>query len=81
MSSLEKNEFFELGDKTSLICTDPSTSEAVKATLKELGFRSHPAYTPHLPLPQATARQQHAAGFVPVIPAGVAVNPACPADV
>jgi len=48
MSSLEKNEFFELGDKTSLICTDPSTSEAVKATLKELGFRSHTAETPEL---------------------------------
>jgi hypothetical protein len=48
MSSLEKNEFFELGDKTSLICTDPSTSDVVKATLKELGFRSHTAETPEL---------------------------------
>src|SRR5215471_20734336 len=46
MSSLEKNEFFELGDRTSLICTDPTTSEVVKATLKELGFRSHTAETP-----------------------------------
>src|SRR5215510_7788694 len=45
MSSLE---FFELGDKTSLICTDPSTSDVVKATLRELKFRSHTAETPEL---------------------------------
>src|SRR5215468_4902048 len=48
MSSLERPEFFELGDKTSLICTDPSTSDVVKATLKELKFRSHTAETPEL---------------------------------
>ena len=48
MSSLERNDFFELGDKTSLICTDPTTSEMVKTTLRELGFRSHTAETPDL---------------------------------
>jgi len=46
MSSPEKTEFFELGDKTSLICADPSTGEVVKATLRDLGFKFHVAETP-----------------------------------
>ena len=41
MSSSEKADFFELGDKTSLICADANTAEAVKATLRELGFKFH----------------------------------------
>ena len=38
-------DFFELGDKTSLICADPSTTETVRATLRELGYKSHIAET------------------------------------
>ena len=48
MSSQEKMDFFELGDKTSLICADPSTVEVTKATLRELGFKYHTAETPEL---------------------------------
>ena len=48
MSSQEKMDFFELGDKTSLICGDPNTTEMAKATLRELGFKFHTAETPEL---------------------------------
>jgi len=48
MSSQEKLDFFELGDKTSLICADPNTTDVAKATLKDLGFRFHIAETPEL---------------------------------
>ena len=48
MSSQDKMDFFEIGDKTSLICADPNTTEAAKATLRELGFKSHTAETPEL---------------------------------
>jgi hypothetical protein len=48
MSSQEKLEFFEVGDKTSLICADPDTAETVKATLRELGFKYHVAETPEI---------------------------------
>ena len=48
MSSQEKMDFFEVGDKTSLICADPNTTEVVKATLRELGFKFHVAETPEL---------------------------------
>jgi len=48
MSSPEKMDFFELGDKTSLICADPTTTEIAKATLRELGFNYHTAETPEL---------------------------------
>jgi hypothetical protein len=48
MSSQEKMEFFELGDKTSLICADPNTTEAAKVTLRELGYKFHTAETPEL---------------------------------
>ena len=41
-------DFFELGDKTSLICADPNTTESVRATLRELGFKYHTAETPEL---------------------------------
>jgi len=41
-------DFFELGDKTSLICADPMTIEAVRTTLHELGFKYHTAETPEL---------------------------------
>src|SRR5262245_33776841 len=48
MSSQEKMEFFELGDKTALICADQDTSDAAKATLRDLGFKFHTAETPEL---------------------------------
>ena len=48
MSSQEKMDFFEVGDKTSLICADPNTTESVKTTLRELGFKYHVAETPEL---------------------------------
>src|SRR5262245_1023918 len=48
MSSPEKMDFFELGDKTSLICGDSSTTETAKETLRELGFKYHIAETPEL---------------------------------
>ena len=41
-------DFFEVGDKTSLICADPHTTELAKATLRELGFKYHTAETPEL---------------------------------
>ena len=41
-------DFFELGDKTSLICGDPNTTEVAKTTLHELGFKYHTAETPEL---------------------------------
>ena len=46
MSSQEKTDFFELGDKTSLICGDAATQEAARNTLRELGFKFHTAETP-----------------------------------
>ena len=46
MSSPEsKVDFFEVGDKTSLICTDPNIAEAVRATLRDLDFKFHTAET------------------------------------
>ena len=48
MSSQDKMDFFELGDKTSLICADPNTTELVKGTLRELGFKFHIAKAPEL---------------------------------
>jgi hypothetical protein len=48
MSSHEKMDFFELEDKTSLICADPATAEFAKATLRELEFKFHVVETPEL---------------------------------
>ena len=48
MSSQEKIEFFELGDKTSLICADPATADFCKNTLRELGFKFHTVESPEL---------------------------------
>ena len=43
-----KSDFFEVGDKTSLICADPATTESVKGTLRDLGFKFHTAETPEM---------------------------------
>ena len=48
MSSQEKMEFFEVGDKTSLICGDPDTTEHAKKALREIGFKFHTAEAPEL---------------------------------
>jgi len=41
-------DFFEVGDRTSLICADPGTTEVVRTTIRELGFKFHTAETPEL---------------------------------
>src|SRR5262245_47652960 len=46
MNSHEKLEFFQLGDKSALICADPTTTDMIKATLDEIGFKSHITETP-----------------------------------
>lgn len=43
-----KMDVFEVGDKTSLICADATTTETVKSTLRELGCKFHTAETPEL---------------------------------
>src|SRR5689334_16055579 len=43
MSSSPKMDFFEVGDRTSLVCTDAAVSEIVRATLRELDFKFHTA--------------------------------------
>jgi hypothetical protein len=48
MSSQEKMDFFELGDKTSLICGDNTTTESARTTLRELDFKFHMAETPEM---------------------------------
>jgi hypothetical protein len=49
MSSAEnKLDFFEVGDKTSLICAELDVSEVVRTTLRELGFKFHTADTSDL---------------------------------
>jgi hypothetical protein len=46
MSTQESRaDFFEVGDKTSLICVDAETIDIVKATLRELGYKFHIAET------------------------------------
>lgn len=42
MSKAELNQdFFELGDRTSIVCADPDTTEIVRGSLKDLGFKTH----------------------------------------
>lgn len=43
-----KMDFFELGDKTSLLCTDAATTEHARAALRELGYKCHVAETAEL---------------------------------
>jgi hypothetical protein len=38
--------FFEVGDKTSLICADTETAQVIKETLRDLGFKYQIAETP-----------------------------------
>ena len=58
MSSIEtKMDFFEVGDKTSLICTDLNIGEVVRATLRELGFKFHTAETAELAIERTRYNQ------------------------
>jgi hypothetical protein len=41
-------DFFEVGDKTALICTDSTTGEVVRSSLRELNFKFHTAESPEL---------------------------------
>jgi len=44
MNSTEtKMDFFEIGDTTSLICTDSSLGDVIRSTLRELHFKFHTA--------------------------------------
>lgn len=45
MSASETPDFFELGDKTSLVCCDPGTVGAAQTALRDLGFKVHTAET------------------------------------
>jgi hypothetical protein len=46
MSKPDLNQdFFELGDKTSLICTDGAATETVRNTVRDLGFKTHSSDT------------------------------------
>ena len=46
MSAIDSRmDFFEVGDKTSLICADTGVGEVVRSTLRELGFKFHIAET------------------------------------
>jgi len=40
-SELSRMDFFELDDKTSLLCTDPLSTQTVRTTLKAMGYKSH----------------------------------------
>jgi len=42
MSTTEnKMDFFEVGDRTCLICVEPDIADAVRATIRDLGFKFH----------------------------------------
>jgi hypothetical protein len=41
-----ERDFFDLGDKTGLICADPITIESIRGTLDDLGFKFHTPETP-----------------------------------
>ena len=47
MSSQEssKMDFFELGDKKSLVCADPTFTQVIRGVLREIGYKSHTAET------------------------------------
>jgi hypothetical protein len=47
-TSESKMDFFEVGDLTALVCTEPNMGEAVRATLRELGFKFHTAESAEL---------------------------------
>src|SRR5262245_36200836 len=68
MSSSAKMDFFEVGDKTSLVCTDATISEAVRTTLHELDFKFHTADNPEI----ATERIRYTAYDIIIVQDGFA---------
>src|SRR5262245_65461393 len=44
-SDLSRMDFFELGDQTSLVSTEPLSTDTVRTTLKAMGYKSHVAET------------------------------------
>jgi hypothetical protein len=42
-TDITQMDFFELGDKTSLICADAELADSLRANLNELGFKYHAA--------------------------------------
>jgi len=40
-TALLVQDFFELGDKTALVCAEPGVVESTWKTLKEMGFKVH----------------------------------------
>ena len=45
MTDNSQMEFFELGDKTALVCANAETTDVVRASLRDLGYKSHGAET------------------------------------
>jgi len=43
VSASPRMDFFEVGDRTSLVCADATVGEIVRATLRELDFKFHSA--------------------------------------
>ena len=44
-TEISKIDFFELGDKTSLVCADSATTETARTILRDLSYKSHTAET------------------------------------
>ena len=42
-TSESKMDFFEIGDKTALVCADSNVGDAVRGSLRDLGFKFHTA--------------------------------------
>jgi hypothetical protein len=56
-------DFFEVGDRTSLVCTDATVGEIVRTTLRELDFKFHTADNPEI----ATERIRYTAYDIVII--------------
>ncbi|HEX4997467.1 MAG TPA: hypothetical protein VFY29_04550 [Terriglobia bacterium] len=42
---MSRTDFFEVGDRTGLICAEPSVRDAVATAMRDLGFKFHAAET------------------------------------
>ena len=66
--SQAKMDFFEIGDKTSLICTDANLGEVVRGSLRNLGFKFHTAETQDAAIERRPTNAEHGGGLVQRIP-------------
>ena len=57
MTETAHMEFFELGDKTALVCADATTTETVRASLRDVGYKSHAAETAEMGVERARYTQ------------------------